>query len=75
MVLGLDVAMIANTGRVDKFMIVTADTDMVPALKHGRVRGMKAVLIKPQYRGAYDVHHSLKEHADSVREVQISTSA
>lgn len=72
MVLGLDVAMIANTGRVDQFMIVTADTDMAPALKHGRVRGLKAVLIKPTYPKSFELHHSLKEHADIVREVSIN---
>ena len=72
MVLGLDVAMLANTGKVDQFMIATADTDMVPAFKHGRVRGMKSVLIKPEFERSYRVHAILREHADIVREVDVS---
>jgi uncharacterized LabA/DUF88 family protein len=71
MVLGLDVAAIADTGRVDQFMLVTADTDMAPALKYGRVNGMKSVLIKPNYEGCFSLHHTLQQHSDIVRQVTI----
>ena len=72
MVLGLDVAAIAETGRVDQFMLVSADTDMAPALKYGRIHGMRAVLIKPEYEKSFDLHAVLQQHADMVRPVQIS---
>ncbi len=71
MVLGLDVAAIADTRRVDQFMLVTADTDMAPALKYGRVNGMKSVLIKPEYEGSFGLHHTLQQHSDIVRCVDI----
>ncbi|WP_114008376.1 NYN domain-containing protein [Cohaesibacter intestini] len=71
MALGLDVAAIAETKKVDQFMLVTADTDMAPALKHGRIRGMRAVVIKPNYERCFNLHDSLYQHADIVREVNV----
>ena len=71
MALGLDVAAIAETNRVDQFMLVTADTDMAPALKYGRIQGMRAVLIKPEYEKSFNLHNVLIEHSDQVRHVPV----
>lgn len=71
MALGLDVAAISETGKVDQFMLVSADTDMAPALKFGRIHGMRAILIKPDYERCFDLHSILIEHSDAVRNIEI----
>lgn len=71
MALGLDVAAIAETGRVDQFMVVSADTDMAPALKYGRVHGMKAIIIKLEYNRSFTLHDELSRHSDIVRQIEI----
>ncbi len=46
--IGLDVAAYSANRAVDRIVLVSADTDCVPALKYGRKAGMQAVLIQPE---------------------------
>lgn len=42
--IGLDIATLANDRIVDRVVLVTADTDFIPAMKYGRTAGLQVVL-------------------------------
>jgi uncharacterized LabA/DUF88 family protein len=44
--IGLDIANLANKKIVERIVLVTADTDFVPAMKYARIEGMQVVLIE-----------------------------
>ena len=44
--IGLDIAVYAESRAVDRIILVSNDTDCVPALKHGRRAGLQTVLIQ-----------------------------
>ncbi len=59
--IGLDIATYAASDRIDRLGLVTADTDLVPALKHARRGGLQvAVYELPGQR----LHRDLIEHSD-----------
>ena len=59
--IGLDIATISALGTVDRIILVTNDTDCVPAMKHGRKAGLQVVLMAfPGQRVAPELLH----HAD-----------
>ncbi|WP_221987728.1 NYN domain-containing protein [Rhizobium laguerreae] len=43
--IGLDIATHAQNGMVDRLILVTGDTDCLPAMKHARISGIQIVLI------------------------------
>jgi uncharacterized LabA/DUF88 family protein len=45
--IGLDIAAYSDNHAVDRIILVSADTDCVPALKYGRKAGLQTVLIDP----------------------------
>jgi uncharacterized LabA/DUF88 family protein len=45
--IGLDIAAYATNHAVDRIILVSNDTDCVPALKYGRRAGLQTVLIEP----------------------------
>jgi uncharacterized LabA/DUF88 family protein len=45
--IGLDIAAYSASRTVDRIVLVSADTDCVPALKYGRRAGLQTVLIEP----------------------------
>jgi uncharacterized LabA/DUF88 family protein len=45
--IGLDIAAYADNHVVDRIILVSGDTDCVPALKYGRRAGLQTVLIEP----------------------------
>lgn len=45
MKIGLDVAWLASKGIVDRIILVTADTDFVPAMKFARREGVQVLLV------------------------------
>jgi len=45
--IGLDIAAYSDNHAVDRIVLVTADTDCVPALKYGRKAGLQTVLVEP----------------------------
>ena len=66
MKIGLDVAWLASKGIVDRIVLVTADSDFVPAMKFGRREGVQVILVTMAHR---QVKHDLLIHADEVRSV------
>ena len=59
--IGLDIATYAASDRIDRLGLVTADTDLVPALKHARRAGLQVTIYElPGQR----LHRDLIEHAD-----------
>lgn len=45
--IGLDIAAYFDNHAVDRIILVSADTDCVPALKYGRKAGLQTVLVEP----------------------------
>ena len=68
MKIGLDVAWLSSKGIVDRIVLVTADTDFVPAMKFARREGVQVVLVPMNSRV---LSKTLRAHADEVREVSL----
>ena len=64
--LGLDIAAHAAGKTVDRIILITGDTDCLPAMKLARVSGLQVVLIRFPERG---LAPELTWHADFVRDV------
>ncbi len=63
MKIGLDIAMLAMKRLVDQIVLVSGDSDFVPAAKIARREGIDFIL-DPMYAGiAYDLH----EHIDGIQ--------
>lgn len=66
--IGLDIATFAERRSVDRILLVSGDTDMVPAMKHARKSGMEVVVLQlPAPTRA--LHELLFAHSDIVRSV------
>jgi uncharacterized LabA/DUF88 family protein len=61
--IGIDVATLALKRIVDRVVLISGDTDMIPAMKLARREGVQVVLIEI----AKPIHSSLDEDADLVR--------
>ena len=66
MKIGLDVAWLSSKGIVDRIILVTADSDFVPAMKFARRKDVQVVLVT---MGHALVKRELKVHADELRSV------
>lgn len=66
MKIGLDIAWLASKRIVDRLILVTADSDFVPALKFARREGIQVVLVPMQTTFIGD---ELRFHADEVRDI------
>lgn len=66
MKIGLDVAWLASRQIVDRIILVTADSDFVPAMKFGRREGVQVILVTMSHPL---VKHDLLVHADELRSV------
>jgi uncharacterized LabA/DUF88 family protein len=58
--IGLDVATFSENGAVDRLILITNDTDCVPAMKHARKAGLQIALVSlPKSKAASElVYHS-----------------
>jgi uncharacterized LabA/DUF88 family protein len=65
MKIGLDVAWLASKNLVDRIVLVTGDTDFIPAMKFARREGTQVVLVP---MSSTYLSRDLREHADYVRE-------
>jgi len=64
--IGLDIAAYSTGRLADRIMLISIDTDCVPAMKFGRKSGLQIVLAKlPNFKPA----HELITHADFKRPV------
>lgn len=66
MKIGLDVAWLASKHIVDRIVLVTADSDFVPAMKFARREGIQVILVT---LGHLKVKQALREHADEQRSI------
>lgn len=66
--IGLDIAAYSDNHSVERIILVSADTDCVPALKYGRRAGLQTVLVEPA--GAR-IPPELLAHADFKRTVAL----
>ena len=67
--IGLDVAAFSANRAVDRIVLVTGDTDCIPALKYGRKAGLQTVLVEPN---GNKLTRELLAHADFTRLVPFS---
>jgi uncharacterized LabA/DUF88 family protein len=66
--IGLDVAAYSANRAVDRIILISADTDCIPALKYGRKAGLQTVLIEPF---GNKLTNELLAHADFKRMVAL----
>jgi len=66
--IGLDIAAYSANHAVDRIILISADTDCVPALKYGRRAGLQTVLIQPP---TMKLAPELLAHADYKRAVAL----
>lgn len=66
--IGLDIAAYSHSRAVDRIILVSGDTDCVPALKYGRKAGLQTVLIQPPKT---HLAPELMAHADFTRAVAL----
>lgn len=64
--IGLDIATFASKRSVDRLILVTGDTDCIPAMKHARIEGLQVVLVGFPNRAA---SKEMLCHADYERRV------
>jgi uncharacterized LabA/DUF88 family protein len=69
--IGLDIATFSETRAVDRIVLITNDTDCIPAMKYGRRAGLQIVLMTlPEHKAApellyhADFHRTLKAWPD-----------
>ena len=65
MKIGLDVAWLAGKSIVDRIILVTGDSDMIPAMKFARREGVQVILINL----GHNIKRELREHADEFRQI------
>lgn len=63
---GLDIATFSDKRSVDRVVLVSGDTDMVPAMKHARKAGLEVVICQLP-APASRLHDELIAHSDLVR--------
>lgn len=72
MLLGLDIAYVAYKRLADRALILTVDTDIIPAMKTARIDGLQVIWgCCPDVQN--DPSHDLKKHADFIREIPFNS--
>lgn len=61
--IGLDIATLSNRHLVEKIILITADSDFIPAIKHARREGI-IVQLDPMYLPETQIKKGLLEHID-----------
>ena len=69
MKIGLDVAWLSSKRIVERIILVTGDSDFIPAMKFARREGVQIVVITINNKG---VKRDLRVHSDEVRNVTVS---
>jgi uncharacterized LabA/DUF88 family protein len=67
--IGIDVATLSHNRYVDRIIVVTNDTDLIPALKVARRCGVQVVIAQI---GSFNPHHDLIEDADFKRRYSVA---
>ncbi|WP_457622836.1 hypothetical protein [Persephonella sp.] len=66
MLIGLD---IAHLRLVDRILLFSLDTDLIPAIKATRVNSIQIII--PSYQDTNNPHLDIQEHADFIRNESI----
>lgn len=61
--IGIDIATLSSKGQVDQIVLISGDSDFIPAAKHARREGVDFIL-DPMWQGIKD---ELNEHIDGLR--------
>ena len=72
--IGLDIAEFSEKKTVERILVVSGDTDMVPALKRARKAGLEVGMVQlppPAFR----LHDELMAHCDFIRAVSLPQQA
>lgn len=64
--IGLDLANFASTRSVDRVILVTGDTDCLPAMKHARISGLQVAIGSPP---STKISRELLWHSDFARDI------
>ncbi|MBS0416214.1 MAG: NYN domain-containing protein [Proteobacteria bacterium] len=67
--IGIDVATLALNRHVDRIIVATNDTDLIPALKLARRSGIQVVIAQI---GSFNLHRDLVEDADFRRHYPVA---
>ncbi len=67
--IGLDMAHLAHQGKIDRIILITGDTDFIPAMKYVRIAGIQIVLTKLSRK---HLSLALKTHADFIRPIDLT---
>ena len=67
--IGLDIATLAKERAADRLILVTADTDMIPAMKHARKSGLQVIGIQLPVPPALPLRPQFLAHVDFKRAV------
>jgi len=70
--LGIDIANFSISKSVGRIILISGDTDCVPAMKYGRISGLQIVIIRLPNQ---TLSPELLRHADECRDVQWPTNA
>lgn len=63
--IGLDIAWLSSNKTVDALILVSEDTDLIPALKYARKEGLRVVHATAKRKG----HPLFRTHSDEVRKI------
>lgn len=66
--IGLDIATFSERRSVDRIILVSGDTDMIPAMKQARKSGLEVHLVQLP-APVRQLHDSLLAHADAMRQI------
>ena len=66
--IGMDIAMLASRGRIGRIVLVSGDTDCVPAMKHARIEGLQVAIVRID---GNLLSRTLQWHSDHVRNVNL----
>lgn len=70
--IGLDVAWLSSRRIVEKMVIVTGDTDFVPALKHARREGVNVAVVEFSHT---KLSPAIKEHSDECIQIDFDITS
>jgi uncharacterized LabA/DUF88 family protein len=68
--IGLDVASFATRQSVDRIILTSGDTDMIPAMKQARKSGLEVGMVQLP-APAKRLHDNLQRHSDFIRNVNL----
>ena len=66
--IGLDIAVMSDQRSVERIVLISGDTDMIPVMKHARKAGLGIVLIQLS-QPTKGLHDTLLAHSDAMRSV------